>query len=150
MRNSKYDYLSIDRTSIFSHAAPHHHLLTECVSSPYFGLPEPLWVLQLQNPGTGRVPHGTGRRRKDPSKRGSAWMHGSTFHVRGAPGRGTGRDTLAPAKPRGNETPEPKAPAKDFRPSTKESSLEMQGTLMQDWDIFENWALLEEMDAFGK
>ena len=44
-------YLSIDWMSIFSHAAPHNHLLAECVSSPYNGLPEPVWILQLQNSG---------------------------------------------------------------------------------------------------
>ena len=36
--------------SIFSHAAPHNHLLAECVSSPYNGLPEPVWILQLKTP----------------------------------------------------------------------------------------------------
>ena len=45
------DQLSIDETSTFSHAAPHHHLLAECISPPYYRLPEPLRVLLLPYPG---------------------------------------------------------------------------------------------------
>src|SRR5512137_222975 len=86
--SSYQHYLSIDWMSIFSHAAPYNHLLTECVFPPYNGLPEPVWILQLQNSGQGRVPYGTGRRRENSSRRGGTGVYRSTLHIWGAPGGG--------------------------------------------------------------
>ena len=73
-----------------SHAAPHDHLLPECLPPAHHRLPEPVRVLLFPDTGAGGMHHGAGRGGEDPAERGGARVHRGALHLRRAAGRGTG------------------------------------------------------------